>query len=76
MCTIATFAKINYLEIYNASEGFIAGQQTPNDDGLLLFTEHGIFYEFMPVEEYGVPVLHYYTLGRPVLIADVVKQLV
>jgi hypothetical protein len=46
-------AKINYLEIYNASEGFIAGQQTPNDDGMLLFTEHGIFYEFMPVEEYG-----------------------
>ena len=47
--------EINYLEIYNASEGFIAGQQTPNDDGLLLFTEHGIFYEFMPVEEYGKP---------------------
>jgi GH3 auxin-responsive promoter len=46
-------SKINYLEIYNASEGFIAGQQAPNDDGMLLFTEHGIFYEFMPVEEYG-----------------------
>jgi GH3 auxin-responsive promoter len=46
-------AKINYLEIYNASEGFIAGQVKPDDDGLLLFTEHGIFYEFMPVEEYG-----------------------
>jgi len=45
--------KINYLEIYNASEGFIAGQEKPDDDGLLLFTEHGIFYEFMPVEEYG-----------------------
>jgi hypothetical protein len=45
--------KINYLEIYNASEGFIAGQQSPDDNGLLLFTEHGIFYEFMPVEEYG-----------------------
>jgi len=45
--------KINYLEIYNASEGFIAAQQSPDDDGLLLFTEHGIFYEFMPVEEYG-----------------------
>lgn len=45
--------KINYLEIYNASEGFIAGQQSPGDDGLLLFTEHGIFYEFMPMEEYG-----------------------
>jgi GH3 auxin-responsive promoter len=45
--------KINYLEIYNASEGFIAGQVSPDDDGMLLFTEHGIFYEFMPVEEYG-----------------------
>ncbi len=44
--------QINYLEIYNASEGFIAGQEKPDDDGLLLFTEHGIFYEFLPVEEY------------------------
>lgn len=44
--------QINYLEIYNASEGFIAGQDKPGDDGLLLFTDHGIFYEFMPVEEY------------------------
>ncbi len=45
--------KINYIEIYNASEGFIAAQVTPDDDGMLLFTEHGVFYEFMPVEEYG-----------------------
>ncbi|MEP6711272.1 MAG: GH3 auxin-responsive promoter family protein [Ferruginibacter sp.] len=44
---------LNYLEIYNASEGFIAGQEKPGDDGMTLFTEHGIFYEFMPVEEYG-----------------------
>src|SRR5580698_3819496 len=44
---------INYLEIYNASEGFFAGQDLPDDDGMLLFTEHGIFYEFMPAEEYG-----------------------
>jgi len=44
--------KINYLEIYNASEGFFAGQQSPDDDGMLLFTEHGIFYEFMPVDQY------------------------
>ncbi len=44
---------INYLEIYNASEGFFAAQDLPDDDGMLLFTEHGIFYEFMPAEEYG-----------------------
>ncbi|MEP6583711.1 MAG: GH3 auxin-responsive promoter family protein [Ginsengibacter sp.] len=46
-------APINYLEIYNASEGFFAAQNMPDDDGMLLFTDHGIFYEFMPVEEYG-----------------------
>ena len=45
--------QINYLEIYNASEGFIAGQEKPDDDGMLLFTEHGIFYEFLPLEEYN-----------------------
>ena len=42
----------NYLEIYNASEGFFAAQVKPADEGMLLFTQHGIFYEFMPVEEY------------------------
>ena len=44
---------INYLEIYNASEGFFAAQDYPGEDGMLLFTNHGIFMEFMPVEEYG-----------------------
>jgi hypothetical protein len=45
--------KINYLEMYNASEGFFAAQENPGDDGMLLFTDHGIFMEFMPVSEYG-----------------------
>ncbi|MEO5501345.1 MAG: GH3 auxin-responsive promoter family protein [Ginsengibacter sp.] len=49
-------APINYLETYNASEGFFAAQNTPQDDSLLLFTDHGIFYEFMPVDEYKKPV--------------------
>lgn len=44
---------IHFLEMYNASEGFFAAQDDPTEDGLLLFTSHGIFYEFMPVEEYG-----------------------
>ncbi len=44
---------IDYLEIYNASEGFIAGQDSPQSDGMLLFLQHGIFFEFMPLEEYG-----------------------
>jgi hypothetical protein len=44
---------IHYLEMYNASEGFFAAQDIPGSDGMLLFLDHGIFYEFMPLEEYG-----------------------
>ncbi len=52
---------ISYLEMYNASEGFFAAQDTPTEDGMLLFVDHGIFYEFMPVEEYGKK--YPYTVG-------------
>lgn len=45
--------KIHYLEMYNASEGFFAAQDRPGEDGMLLFTDHGIFMEFLPIEEYG-----------------------
>ncbi len=45
----------NYIEIYNASEGFFAAQDRVNEEGMLLFLHHGIFYEFMPTEEYGKP---------------------
>jgi hypothetical protein len=48
-------APINYLEMYNASEGFFAAQNMPDDEGLLLYTDHGIFYEFLPIDEYGKP---------------------
>jgi GH3 auxin-responsive promoter len=56
--------KINYLEMYNASEGFFAAQEHPDDDGMLLFTHHGIFYEFMPIEEYGKPFPVTYGLNK------------
>jgi hypothetical protein len=46
---------IHYLEMYNASEGFFAAQEKPGEEGMLLFTDHGVFMEFMPVEEYGKP---------------------
>ena len=44
---------INYLEMYNASEGFFAAQDIPGSEGMLLFVDHGVFMEFMPVHEYG-----------------------
>jgi hypothetical protein len=44
---------MHYYETYNASEGFFAAQDHTDADGMLLFLNHGIFYEFMPMEEYG-----------------------
>jgi len=44
---------IQYLDMYNASEGFFAAQDDPSQPGMLLFTDHGVFMEFMPIEEYG-----------------------
>ncbi|MCG2459912.1 GH3 auxin-responsive promoter family protein [Flavobacteriaceae bacterium F89] len=44
----------NYYEIYNASEGFFAIQDRNNADDLLLMLDYGIFYEFIPMEVYGM----------------------
>ena len=44
--------KMNYLEGYNASEGFFAIQDKNNSDELLLLLDYGIFYEFIPLQKY------------------------
>lgn len=41
-----------YFEIYNASEGFFAIQDQNNSNELLLMLDYGIFYEFIPMENY------------------------
>ncbi|HEX8462288.1 MAG TPA: GH3 auxin-responsive promoter family protein [Segetibacter sp.] len=46
-------APIHYMDLYNASEGFFAAQNNPDEEGMLLFLQHGIFYEFLPSEEFG-----------------------
>lgn len=45
-------APINYMEMYNASEGFFAAQDDLSDEGMLLMCDHGVFYEFMPSSEW------------------------
>ncbi len=44
--------KIDSIETYPASEGFIAYQDSQKEKGLLLLANSGIFYEFIPSEEY------------------------
>ncbi|WP_417358148.1 GH3 auxin-responsive promoter family protein [Flavobacterium sp.] len=44
-----------YYEIYNASEGFFAIQDSNDSDELLLMLDYGIFYEFIPMDSFGKP---------------------
>lgn len=44
-------ARIASVETYPASEGFIAFQDRPDEQGLLLNVQSGIFFEFVPAEE-------------------------
>lgn len=53
---------INYYEIYNASEGFFGIQDRAGADDMLLMLDYGIFYEFMPMEEFGTENPNVYTL--------------
>ncbi|MCP9755715.1 hypothetical protein EGI26_11165 [Lacihabitans sp. CCS-44] len=44
--------KIDSIELYPASEGFIAYQDSQKEPGMLLLLDTGIFFEFIPAEEY------------------------
>jgi len=44
--------QVDSIETYPASEGFIAFQDSQKEEGLLLLLNSGIFFEFIPVEEY------------------------
>lgn len=43
---------MNYLETYNASEGFFGIQDRNGADDMLLMLDYGIFYEFIPMSEH------------------------
>ena len=46
---------MNYLESYNASEGYFGIQDRHGADDMLLMLDYGIFYEFMPLDQVGLP---------------------
>ena len=43
---------MNYLETYNASEGFFAIQDEPGRDDMLLMLDYGVYYEFISMESF------------------------
>lgn len=44
--------QVDSIETYPASEGFIAYQDSQEEEGLLLLLNSGIFFEFVPAEEH------------------------
>ncbi|MDR1846829.1 MAG: GH3 auxin-responsive promoter family protein [Bacteroidales bacterium] len=42
---------INYMETYNASEGFFGLQDRKDDNSLLLLLDYGIYYEFIATDD-------------------------
>ena len=45
--------KMHYMETYNASEGFFAIQDDLTDSSMLLMLDYGVYYEFIPADEFG-----------------------
>jgi len=46
--------KMQYINTYNASEGFFGIQNELDKDDMLLMLDYGIFYEFIPMDEFFV----------------------
>jgi hypothetical protein len=44
---------MHYMETYNASEGFFAIQDDPARHEMLLMLDYGVYYEFIPMSEFG-----------------------
>ncbi|QGN22601.1 GH3 auxin-responsive promoter family protein [Elizabethkingia anophelis] len=55
---------VDIVQTFPASEGFFAYQNNYKEDGLLLLTNHGIFYEFIPQEDLGKEKPRRLTLGE------------
>ena len=56
--------KVDSIELFPASEGFFAYQDSQNEKGMLLLLNAGIFYEFIKSEEFFTDNPKRYTIGE------------
>ena len=56
--------KVDSIELFPASEGFFAYQDSQKDNGMLLLLNSGIFYEFVKSEEFFTENPRRYTIGE------------
>jgi hypothetical protein len=50
---LITSPNMHYMETYNASEGFFGIQNDTTDKSMLLMLDYDVFYEFIPMDEFG-----------------------
>ena len=55
---------VDSIELFPASEGFLAFQDEPGNPGLLLLLNSGIFFEFVPAERFFEPDAPRLTIGE------------
>lgn len=56
--------KVDSIELFPASEGFFAYQDSQTDKGMLLLLDGGIFYEFIKADEFFTENPQRYTIGE------------
>ena len=56
--------KVDSIELFPASEGFFAYQDSQNEKGMLLLLNSGIFYEFVKTDEFLTENPKRYTIGE------------
>lgn len=56
--------KVDSIELFPASEGFFAYQNSQNDKGMLLLLNAGIFYEFIKSDDFFTKKPQRYTIGQ------------
>jgi hypothetical protein len=56
--------RLDFLEVYPASEGFVAIQACQGAPGMEMLTDNGLFYEFVPLSEWGRPGARRLTIGQ------------
>lgn len=56
--------QMQYMETFNASEGFFGLQDEPSDNDMLLMLDLGVFYEFIPAELIDTPDPPVYTVAE------------
>jgi hypothetical protein len=56
--------KIDSIELFPASEGFFAYQDSQTEKGMLLLLDNGVFYEFIKAEDFFTDNPKRYTIGE------------